>query len=110
MDKAQREEFKRLITKEIESLRQSIPALEESTEPVAPDAAIGTLSRLDTMLNQGISKSALAAARHRIRKLEAALAQVDDPEFGLCAECGGPIGLARMRALPETHLCVRCAE
>ena len=30
--------------------------------------------------------------------------------FGDCEECGDPIGLERLDALPHTRLCIRCKE
>ncbi|WP_237280567.1 TraR/DksA family transcriptional regulator [Subtercola vilae] len=30
--------------------------------------------------------------------------------YGTCAHCGGPIGFARLEALPTADLCITCAE
>lgn len=37
-----------------------------------------------------------------------ALARVNDPEFGLCADCGEPIALGRLRLEPWAPRCVAC--
>ncbi|MBU1004174.1 MAG: TraR/DksA family transcriptional regulator [Proteobacteria bacterium] len=110
MNETQLKAFKRQVREEIESLRGTLAGLAENTGPVEPDVAIGRLSRLDTMLNQGINEGAIARGRIRIRKLEAALQRVDDDgEFGICLECGMPIPLARLLAIPECIVCVDCA-
>jgi len=45
-----------------------------------------------------------------ISKLERALTMIDDPDFGLCCECEEPIPFARLMIMPESDLCVKCAE
>ncbi len=48
--------------------------------------------------------------REKIVKIEEALRRIDDGEYGICEECGEPIGAARLKAMPFTVLCVRCQE
>jgi DnaK suppressor protein len=48
------------------------------------------------------------AARQRRRQTEAALARCEADEYGDCSGCGEPIGYARLKARPESPLCVRC--
>ena len=44
-----------------------------------------------------------------IEDLDRALAAVDEPSFGTCANCGRPIGFDRLTAVPTTTVCVSCA-
>ncbi|QJT07843.1 TraR/DksA family transcriptional regulator [Oceanidesulfovibrio marinus] len=106
----QRNELRERMQREIDGLEESIARLEQGLNPVAPDAAIGRLSRLDTMLNQGINQSSLSQSRTRLVRLQHALKRIDDPDFGTCAECGEAIPIARLLALPECDCCVECAE
>jgi DnaK suppressor protein len=46
----------------------------------------------------------------RIAQLREALARVDLDDFGICDECGGDIGLARLKAQPAATLCIQCAS
>ena len=43
-----------------------------------------------------------------IGEVRAALARMEDGEYGVCQECGEEIGLARLRAQPTATLCVHC--
>lgn len=57
----------------------------------------------------------LAAARmdHEVRTLqalEAAVKHLDDPDFGLCEDCGARIPAARLVANPVATRCVACQE
>lgn len=45
-----------------------------------------------------------------LEKLDAAIAKIDAGNFGLCDDCGEPIGEKRLIALPACELCVDCAE
>lgn len=111
MDTKERENFTKVVKKELEELREQLPALQERMEPVSPDASIGRLSRLDNMVNQGVVEKQLSNTRVRILKLEEALKRLEeDEDFGLCAECGDPIPVRRLLAMPETELCVECAS
>jgi len=40
--------------------------------------------------------------------VEDALAKFDEGTYGKCEECGRPIGLARLQALPYARLCISC--
>ena len=99
------------------ALEQQIPAVEKEIErlveqcrPVAPDNAIGRLTRMEAINAKSISEANLRSARARLNKLQAALSKVDDPEFGVCSECGDQIPAARLLARPESTRCVGCAE
>lgn len=111
MNEMQKNELGKKIKEEIAVLKRQVEELKDTVVPVVPDAAIGRLSRLDTMLNQGINKSSLAQSRERILQLENALARLkEDPFFGECEECGEEISFARLLALPESRLCINCAD
>ena len=45
-----------------------------------------------------------------LEKIEKAIARIESSAFGLCDECGEPIGLERLRVRPEATLCIRCKE
>ena len=51
-----------------------------------------------------------AENRARLLRIEAALRRITLGEFGICAECGGVIGLKRLRALPWVSNCIECQE
>ncbi|BCS88547.1 TraR/DksA family transcriptional regulator [Pseudodesulfovibrio sediminis] len=103
--------FKQYAAEEIESLKAEIPRLKARLKPVAPDNAIGRISRMDNIVNQSVVEAQLSKSKVRLVRLKEALKRVDeDEDFGLCVECGDPIPIARLKAMPETELCVECAE
>jgi DnaK suppressor protein len=46
--------------------------------------------------------------RKLIAKIDSVLERIGDGSYGLCDECGEPIAVARLRARPETTLCIAC--
>lgn len=98
------------IEREVRRLAAEIKRLEELVKPVAPDNSIGRLSRLDNMVNQEVSTRSLGLARTRLAKLSWMLEHLDEEDVGICEDCGDPIPVARLLAVPESGLCVECAE
>jgi DnaK suppressor protein len=45
-----------------------------------------------------------------LKKIDKALARIEDGTFGLCERCEEPINLKRLDARPVTTLCIRCKE
>src|SRR5499426_1494947 len=45
-----------------------------------------------------------------LKKIDHALAKIDEGTFGICEECEEPISPKRLEARPETTLCIRCKE
>lgn len=55
----------------------------------------------------------VAQIRHERAEIGAVLAALDRigaGQYGLCTDCGAPIGLARLNILPEASHCVSCQE
>ncbi|MER5471629.1 TraR/DksA C4-type zinc finger protein [Streptomyces sp. NPDC002685] len=49
-------------------------------------------------------------AREMLEQTERALERLDAGTYGLCENCGNPIGKARMQAFPRATLCVECKQ
>jgi len=45
-----------------------------------------------------------------LKKIDHALAKIEDGTFGICEDCEEPISAKRLEARPETTLCIRCKE
>jgi len=46
--------------------------------------------------------------RKLITKIDEALGRIGDGTYGVCEDCGGPIGVERLKARPVTTLCIQC--
>jgi RNA polymerase-binding transcription factor DksA len=41
--------------------------------------------------------------------IEEALGRISQGRYGTCLACGGPLGLQRIRAIPEARYCLSCS-
>ena len=43
-----------------------------------------------------------------LKKIDEAIARIDEGSYGICESCGGQISLKRLEARPVTTLCIEC--
>jgi len=110
MIKEQKEELENLIKEKIETLKKDIITYQRITRPIPPDNALGRLTRMEAISSKSINEALLRRATANLSKLEHALKKIDDPDFGVCRACEEIIPIARLLIMPETGLCVECAD
>ncbi len=110
MSIANKEELKNKIEVTIKSLHVKIEELKEVTKPIAPENAIGRISRMDAINNRSVNEASLRVAEEKLKKLERALLKIDEPNFGICIRCNKPIPEGRLLIMPESITCVNCAQ
>ena len=49
-------------------------------------------------------------ARAELEKIKVALKSMQDGDYGVCGQCGGPIAAGRLSAHPYARACIDCAE
>ena len=110
MTDQEKREIKEKIQTDLIELEQSIEKLKEITKPVAPDNAIGRISRMDAINNKAVNDRTLAQDLYRQNALKVVLENLDSPDFGICSFCQNPIAPMRLLYIPETNACVNCAS
>jgi len=110
MTKEEKEKLENHIKETIEKLKKDVVSYKQLTRPIAPDNAIGRLTRIEAISSKSINEAALRRAEQTLPKLEHVLKMADAPDFGLCRMCEEPIPFRRLMIVPETDLCVECAE
>jgi len=110
MTATEREEVRTAIQEAIKKASEDLSAQQADNKSIAPDRAIGRVSRMDAMYNQQVNAGTLKRTKERLAKLEYVLGRIDNPDFGQCEYCRSPIHLARLKAMPESTTCVRCAS
>lgn len=98
-----------LLDREIKKTRDKIEEYKLSSGPIAPDDAIGRVSRMDAINNRSIVQAAQRTAEDKLTKLVYMKDNIDSPSFGACVNCGNPIQAGRLILKPESPYCVRCA-
>jgi len=98
------------ITEEISKSETSILHYKELTKPIAPENAIGRVSRMDAINNKSVNEAALKQAEQKLKNLNVALSNIHDTDFGLCFKCHNQIPLGRILLMPHARYCVNCAR
>ena len=97
-------ERKRLI-EELEQLKASIRPAEERREG-SPFGKREEEATESFELEKRITLE--KRIRDQLAEVEHALHKFEDGTYGLCDSCGQPIDPARLEALPQASLCLRC--
>jgi DnaK suppressor protein len=107
----QREQFEKILLKMREELLRSLRG--RITQKVVPETEKEAGDLFD-FATQGREKEYEYALTHRdqekLYQIDDALRRLKKGEYGLCEECGEPIGFKRLKAMPFARLCVRCQE
>ncbi|ANP54504.1 RNA polymerase-binding protein DksA [Streptomyces griseochromogenes] len=102
------------LTAEALRLKTEISSSEESLVGLMRDSGDGAGDDQADTGTKNITREhemALAAnAREMLIQTERALERLDAGTYGLCENCGNPIGKARMQAFPRATLCVECKQ
>jgi RNA polymerase-binding transcription factor len=104
------DEVKQKIVSEIAKTEALIIQYQEMTKPVAPDVAIGRISRMDAINNKSVMEASLRQAEEKLKSLNRVLAKIGSKDFGICLRCRQPIPLGRILIRPESLYCVNCAR
>jgi DnaK suppressor protein len=104
--------FRRVLESERDRLLHAAQAVHHSGSLLEEtgDLAIGSGDHLADSasetymreLDEGLEEN----AEHILVEIDAALERIEDGTYGLCADCGGPIGEERLLAVPYATLCI----
>lgn len=59
-------------------------------------------------LKEEITLSLIEPKKKELEEIEEALMRIEQGEYGLCIDCGGPISAKRLEIMPETPRCAPC--
>lgn len=91
------------IDRSLAAYREGQSRLRDESVPDSED-----MSLRSSTADQRIS---LLESRNRVRdQIDEALRRLDEGLYGICENCGTPIGEARLQALPFARRCVACQE
>lgn len=90
----------------VEGLVAEIDGLTRRHEAGGAEEGFGTVDMVSVDLDRARSQHAKAAVR--LAEIDAGLARLAAGTYGRCEDCGGPIGRARLEAIPEATRCVTC--
>lgn len=72
--------------------------------------SVGRLSRMDALQRQAMAQATERRRWTERRRIEVALARLNEGEYGYCTDCGEDIPAARLEVDPTVPTCVTCAK
>jgi len=102
------------LRRKLLDLREEMQGLartaDDSSQVVELDQArVGRLSRMDAMQAQAMSQAAGRRRELMLKNITAALARMDNNDYGYCMSCDEAINPKRLAYDPTATLCVACA-
>jgi DnaK suppressor protein len=101
------EDKMKALRRELEEIRTQIAALEANVED-KPDYGLG--SGASGVTRWELDRALLQRLKTRAASLERVLSPAGEATYGTCDRCGRSIHPDRLAVLPDTRLCVRCAQ
>ena len=98
------------IKQEILDTKVKIKEYSELSKPIAPENAIGRISRMDAINNKSVVEAALRVSREKMEQLKAMQNKITDSDFGICKKCKKTIPFGRLIIQPHSKFCVMCAQ
>ncbi len=109
MEREKQRNYESKLRDLLAELEGQIEESKEERAPVEVDGRMGRVSRGDAMQVQQMAVEMGRRREQRLSLLHTALERLENGTYGLCGRCRRPIGEARLEAMPEVVLCVRCA-
>ncbi len=104
------DQLKKQINNIISELQTSDEYLEDVTQPIAPSVAIGRLTRMEAIGEKSVNEARHAKVKQRLERLKNAVQRMENGSYGICLRCNKEIPFGRLSAVPESLICIPCAE
>lgn len=104
------QKIRELFESDIARTEKKVKQYEELSKPVAPDNAIGRVSRMDAINNKAVLDAALIKTKERLDGLKRKLYELGTRDFGICLKCKNKIPIERILLAPNSSFCVNCAR
>ena len=108
IDKRTLARFKKILLKEREDIIGEVKQIHESSKEMGQDGIQDIGDEAANIYNKQILLSLNENERMRLQEVDDSLDRIANGTYGICEECGGPIGLKRLEVRPVAKYCVPC--
>ena len=111
MNEQETEEFRHILLDMLADLDRQDARGQEGQRTVTLDQqSVGRLSRMDAMQQQAMARATQTRRDQQKLRIHAALARIEDGEYGYCQTCGEDIPRKRLYLDPAAPSCIACAR
>ena len=107
MKKSDRESFRNELLEQRRQVLEHSAKL-NSVEVVGADGVPDFADYAADKAEVGVTDRIADSEHKLLEKIELALQRLEEGNYDICAECGGKIPIARLRAKPAASLCIEC--
>jgi RNA polymerase-binding protein DksA len=104
------EEVKLVLYEMLEELDDRLAKITEDVkhtdEPVEKDFSEQATQNENNEVQDFLGNS----AKSEIAMIKQALTRIDNGDYGVCQVCGEPINIERLKVIPYSNMCVKCAS
>jgi DnaK suppressor protein len=108
VDKKTLARFKKILLKEREQIIGEVKQISESSKEMGQDGIQDIGDEAANIYNKQILLSLNENERMRLQEVDESLDRIENGTYGICEECGEPIGLKRLEVRPVAKYCVPC--
>lgn len=108
LDKKTLQRLRKVLLKEREEIIGGVKQIYESSKEIGQDGIQDIGDEAANIYNKQILLSLNENERMRLQEVDEALDRIANGTYGVCEECGGPIGLKRLEARSVAKYCVPC--
>ena len=106
MRRTELERYKRMLEDKHEDLLTAI----RLREAIAVERSADVMDELQCFVERERAITVLDLDSRLLRDVKAALSRIREGTYGFCLRCEQPINPARLKAVPWTPYCLRCAQ
>jgi DnaK suppressor protein len=107
MNKRNRTYFSKRLNQELNDLLRAVDCnFDGLNDP--EDNLADMVDRASALIDRSLSQNICDRETLRIRKIEQALADLENGVYGICQHCGEDIALKRLKANPVARYCIAC--
>jgi DnaK suppressor protein len=100
--------FKKILFKEREQIVGEVKQIYESSREMGQDGTQDIGDEAANIYNKQVLLSLNENERQRLQEVDESLDRIQNGTYGICEECGEPIGLKRLEVRPVAKYCVPC--
>ena len=100
--------FKKILLKEREQIVGEVKQIVESSKEMGQDGIQDIGDEAANIYNKQVLLSLNENERMRLQEVDESLDRIENGTYGICEECGEPIGLKRLEVRPVAKYCVPC--
>ncbi len=110
IDNSEIQRWESILKSRLDDTIRSLDRLEDETRSIDCDSPQDAGDRCVMSLSKESLFHQSGERRVMVRLIRAALARIEQGNFGACLACGDDINARRLDALPWTQYCLRCQQ